>query len=743
MGTIDQKCQKEVSATPLLLQEKDLRQPLQIHRRYKTITRCQLRDIAPYTLRRPHQLMFKKRENKNNYPQEMLAEQSPLPGTPLVDSQCAHWGFSILSLLNPAMPGSFNFDQLQAMVSAVPHSSNNLSISTPLPHQPREEEETTVPTKIRRVDSYHLPLSNILQHTRVNAYSAIQERDARISYLQRQLMHGEGIVPDEDIDMEDDIESQLVAQVLKYEGENLNLTTANDSYARQLHEQQRLIEQQNQKLESEKEEFQQRLQQWDAHMSDSTATATSSPRHCRTNQMVPIRAHHTNLPVISITSESGEATGIASTPAPTSSVAPVQMTTPINMESSQLSGNVQATVTPSAPAMAGIIVPTLTQAPPAARVIQTHINPASIHINTPAPAPVTTSSLDKDEDFSDPDISKSDVVDALATLMKAMKTREATVHGHRASQKPGTRVQWLEVIHSEAGLISCKKELNCKAMIWNFWREIYDIEKHNDFFSYIPANPEAVTVYNYADGEGPVDDAPLDLGEGWCHSTWNKMIMKNLMAQVKTRSQNSQNDPEWHLPSVSDEYILALLWSQLEQSQLAYHKSLPLWISSQNQYETPSKIATRKFEHRTGVVKNIIALKTESGATNLKYWKFLKKVLIQLGTDGMSQEESGCQIVEGRPMQVFIVKLCEWRAPQIPEYLELIDKTAKDMARWCSWMMTRIPSMEIDESTDAPLNLPRSMYNAEWLKKLSQSHIEVLQVSEEVFELLSITIQCH
>ncbi len=130
-------------------------------------------------------------------------------------------------------------------------------------------------------------------------------------------------------------------------------------------------------------------------------------------------------------------------------------------------------------------------------------------------------------------------------------------------------------------------------MIRNFWREIYDIEKHNDFFSYIPANPEAVTAYNYADGEGPADDAPLDLGEGWCHSTWNKTIMKNLMAQVKTRSQNSQNNPEWHLPSVSDEFILALLWSQLEQSQSAYHKSLPLWISSQNRYETPSEIATR------------------------------------------------------------------------------------------------------------------------------------------------------
>ncbi|KAK0442456.1 hypothetical protein EV421DRAFT_1950748 [Armillaria borealis] len=652
------------------------------------------------------------------------------------------------------MPGSFNFDQLQATVSAVPHSSDNLSISTPLPRRPREEEEMTVPTKIRRVDSYRPPLSNILRHTHVNAYSAIQERDARISYLQRQLTHGEGIVPDEDIDMEDDVESQLVAQ------------------ARQLREQQRLIEQQNQKLESEKEVFQQRLQQWDAHMSDSTATATSSPRHPRTNQTMPIRAHHANLPVISIASESGEATGIASTPAPTSSVASVQTTTLINMESSQLSGNVQATVTPPAPAVAGIMVPTLTQAPPAARVIQrgnldtvqseditvatqvpratpaaviqspvpeptpahdNFITPAPIHVNTPAPAPVTTSSLDKDEDFSDPDISKSDVVDALAVLMKAMKTRETTVHGRRASRKP--------VIRREAKLIGRAKELNCKAVIRNFWREIYDIEKHNDFFSYIPANPEAVTAYNYADGEGPADDAPLDLGEGWRHSTWNKTIMKNFMAQVKVRSQNSQNDPEWCLPSVSDEFILALLWSQLEQCQSAYHKSLPLWISSQDQYETPSEIVTRKFEHRTGVVTNIIALKTESGAADLKYWKFLKKVLTQLGTDGMSQEESGCQIVEGRPMQVFIVKLCEWRAPQIPKYLELIDKTAKDMAGRRSRMTTRVPSTEIDNSTDAPPNLPRSMYNAEWLKKLSRSRVEALQVSEEVFELLSVAIQ--
>ncbi len=47
-------------------------------------------------------------------------------------------------------------------------------------------------------------------------------------------MHGEGIVPGEDTDMEDDVESQLVAQVLQYEGENFNLKTANDSYVRQI-----------------------------------------------------------------------------------------------------------------------------------------------------------------------------------------------------------------------------------------------------------------------------------------------------------------------------------------------------------------------------------------------------------------------------------------------------------------------------------------------------------------------------
>ena len=56
----------------------------------------------------------------------------------------------------------------------------------------------------------------------------------KISYLQRQLMHGEGIIQDEDTDMGSDVESQLVDQVLQYEGENLNLKTANESYVRQI-----------------------------------------------------------------------------------------------------------------------------------------------------------------------------------------------------------------------------------------------------------------------------------------------------------------------------------------------------------------------------------------------------------------------------------------------------------------------------------------------------------------------------
>ncbi len=65
------------------------------------------------------------------------------------------------------------------------------------------------------------------------------------------------------------------------------------------------------------------------------------------------------------------------------------------------------------------------------------------------------------------------------------------------------------------------------------------------------------------------------------------------MKKLKAKSDERQ---EWNLPSVPDDYISALLWGQLDNSQEAYAKARPRWLESQHRYETLEEITIRVGE---------------------------------------------------------------------------------------------------------------------------------------------------
>ncbi|KAK0487934.1 hypothetical protein IW261DRAFT_1415544 [Armillaria novae-zelandiae] len=690
---------------------------------------------------------------------------------------------------NPSMLGSLD-DQVSGP-SSPPTGAEDRFMPTLRLSRDREAEDPPAP-KVRLVDAYHPSGQNILRRTRVNASNAIQRRDDHISFLQCRLNAGEAV--DADVDM--DHESQMVEQILQFEGENLDLKGMNESYLKQLREQGHLIKQQNETLKDEREFFQRKLESLEASMIEKSnsvlalrSSLAATPSNRSKTRTVAVNAHHINLPIINIAPDSEASSRAASSSELTStSVAVSADQEPITRlgpaapttAPASIPGRIQ---TPIPVLVAGqthtvgapppvFAMPTPTERPPPVTIATNTsstvpaMQQSNIVVNTSLPAPGTSMLAhplpDQLEgiDFSNPDIPSSAVINALTLLMNAMKTGKTSVEGRRVSRKPGTRDHWIQVKRAGKLQLTRAQELRYNALVREVWREVFDVERLNDFISYTPADPEGVVSYNLDDGDGPDERFTLDFSEGWRRSNWNTTILNKIVIKVKNTNESNR---DWNLPFISDEYISALLWNQLEQCQGYYQKSLAKWISSEDRFESPTEIAarvgvtvekeyhgkrirsaqTRKFQRRTGVVTNVIALKTESNAPDLQYWNLLKKILEQLGHHGMSPEESGTQMSNGMTMQVFIVRLCKWRAPQVTEHLKLIDNMGKLPAlqgRKASRPTERVWS-DTDYDGRAPPGLPRAMYNDAWLKDLSRASVEELQISEEAFEFLNLAVQ--
>ncbi|KAK0474581.1 hypothetical protein IW261DRAFT_1422875 [Armillaria novae-zelandiae] len=581
--------------------------------------------------------------------------------------------------------------------------------------------------KVHLVDAYHLSGQNILQCTWVNASNVIQRRDNHISFLQCRLNAGEAV--DADVDM--DHESQMVEQILQFEGKNLDLKGMNASYLKQLREQEHLIKQQNETLKDEREFFQRKLESLEASMNKKMASMRSeqaklergliekcnsvlalrsslmaTPSNHSKTRTVAVNAHHINLPIINIAPDSEASSRAASTSKLTSTSVAVSADQPITrltgpaaptIAPASIPGRIQTPIpvlvtgqthTVGAPPPV-FATPTPTKRPPPVTITTNTssmvpaMQQSNIIVNTSLPAPGTSMLAHPLPDqlegikFSNPDIPSSAVINALTLLMNAMKTSKTSVEGHRVSRKPGTWDHWIQVKRAGKLQLTHAQELCYNALVQEVWREVFNVERLNDFISYTPVDPEEFVSYNLDNGDGPDKHFTLDFSEGWRRSNWNTTILNKI-----------------------------------------------------------------KFQRQTGVVTNVIALKTESNTPNLQHWNLLKKILEQLGHHRMSPEELSTQMSNGMTMQVFI-QLCKWRVPQVTEHLKLIDNMGKLPAlqgQKASQPTERVWS-DADYNGRVPPGLPRAMYNDAWLKDLSRASVEELQISEEAFEFLNLAVQ--
>ncbi|KAJ7148975.1 hypothetical protein C8R43DRAFT_952219 [Mycena crocata] len=287
----------------------------------------------------------------------------------------------------------------------------------------------------------------------------------------------------------------------------------------------------------------------------------------------------------------------------------------------------------------------------------------------------------------------------------------------------------------------------------NYWNrelrektyEVFTEKKQLDFMSHVPASPDDLKAIIPKE-----NDWRWDFSEGYRHSRWNSTIRDRIIAMTledQVEEIAASVDPKWLEKQLKAQMMRAyeewarlkpraLLGGGLETAEQATSRVVA-YLANRNASHRSTSAKTRKFEIRVLTVTVAIEIKVREGALDLEAWRRLLKALEYLQSVGMSSEEEDEVEYEGKPMKIFKVKICMWRAPEIADYMRFVDRQRDgfNTQHRGPTKAVRKPTDEIGRSP-APKGLPKCLYSVEWLKKLNQFEFEALEISEEAFALL-------
>ncbi|KAK0465680.1 hypothetical protein IW261DRAFT_1427215 [Armillaria novae-zelandiae] len=233
-----------------------------------------------------------------------------------------------------------------------------------------------------------------------------------------------------------------------------------------------------------------------------------------------------------------------------------------------------------------------------------------------------------------------------------------------------------------------------------------------EFISYEPVEESLVIAFREGTRNGPEDgEYTLDLSPGFRGSRWNRITIKNMVGVVQAELLKEE-----HLVDVDNAYVEETLRNLLSSAQQKWVAAIPRFKKGRPELETEAKVVEcltetsrpvnakavshaakdRKHKTRTTIVKRVIYLKTKQRANDLPVWKFMQQLVEYLGP--------GRHVFGG-----------EWDK-RLPRERENVPR--------------------FDKEVHAPAELPRSLYDSDWLTSLEEDDREEMAVSEEVFELL-------
>ncbi|KAJ7200551.1 hypothetical protein GGX14DRAFT_659829 [Mycena pura] len=297
---------------------------------------------------------------------------------------------------------------------------------------------------------------------------------------------------------------------------------------------------------------------------------------------------------------------------------------------------------------------------------------------------------------------------------------------------------------------------------------LFAVDQATDFTQRQSATPEEVAKYERAMRTSLDDDEPLPLpatparwdfnAPGYLQLLWNQANMEAVIAiAVETDAQGENLVGKGKIKRVFLELILP---EQLERYRSEWFKFQPQMIAAQNRWETKAEAtargqfmllqrrlasktingqhAARKYSRRVQTVEAVIYFKDANGASDLGAWKRMLEILVHLGPTGMSEEEEGSALVQGKHVKIFVIKFCVWREQQVVNYMRLVDAQTKRMEEIHGGVQSALRTRStVNGKRSVPTGLPECLYDPVWLASQPQTVKKKLQVSKETFALMA------
>ncbi|KAF8184618.1 hypothetical protein K438DRAFT_1766304 [Mycena galopus ATCC 62051] len=311
--------------------------------------------------------------------------------------------------------------------------------------------------------------------------------------------------------------------------------------------------------------------------------------------------------------------------------------------------------------------------------------------------------------------------------------------------------QMTAAVNAQKAVLTSEQDRLYKSGLREVWRKTYGFDTAEEFRHYQPVDARLASVCDDG-GEGPAaSDYSLDFGEAYESSRWNHTVIAKLVGGFQAARTASSDG--WGLPAVTNEYLEGLLYGHLKRSQQAWALWRPRFLRLAMKMETEAEAIARaeaylakrqvsvgsrschdnKHARRLEIIERMIVMKTNQSAPDLAIWTYFKTVVEHLDIDGMSSEDPEVAVLEGKPINVYRVRLCSWRAQPITEYLRMIDDAGQQSQKTNAGPRIRNGG---EGRRAPPKGLPRKMYDEQWLAAQHPSYIEELEISQEAFQFL-------
>lgn len=146
------------------------------------------------------------------------------------------------------------------------------------------------------------------------------------------------------------------------------------------------------------------------------------------------------------------------------------------------------------------------------------------------------------------------------------------------------------------------------------------------------------------------------------------------------------------------------------------------------------------FHTRLRIVNYIIQLRADDEESDVAIWKWLRELLTNLGSDGMSSDDS--DVDDERYRNIYRVTFVTWRRHEIAGYMEYIDMQRyegdHDFSEQGADPRPRVRGPQgMSSGRKPPKRLPRSLYDDDWFE---ENHRKMsVKVLREQFQWLRFT----